>query len=208
MFAAVWLAVVEPPWRHAGPCRGPDRHGVCGHFGVRNEVQVHGHRTVIAIGKPVRRRADRDGFDGLRAGYECVVDVVGLVDVSSPPQGGIGLCAAPTLVPVVVGAGSLLHWLEPVNQTLPEDRQITYSCLWIHARRHYGADALIDHYTTRLGRELDDFLADLRRGVVADADDEPADDAARSPFECWCDRMEGALRVALGDRGTGATRPE
>ena len=55
--------------------------------------------------EPVLNRADVDVLDGVGGADECVVDVVGRVDVLPPPQCVFWLRPASTLALEVVGAG-------------------------------------------------------------------------------------------------------
>ncbi len=67
-----------------------------------------------------------------------------------------GRCRSVTYVDVVDA-------LAPINHTLPEGRRITYSSLWVHAKRHYDANAAVGWWCTKLERELRAALA----GVAA-----------------------------------------
>lgn len=71
---------------------------------ARGNSKIDGHRRVIAVGEPLRVRSRGDGVNRSGGRDEGVVDVVGLVDVAGPPQGGMHLGARYAAVLVVVGA--------------------------------------------------------------------------------------------------------
>ncbi len=48
----------------------------------------------------------------------------------------------------------ILGWLQPLNEGRDKRDQITYDCLWVHAKRHYDFDGIVDYWTAWFYREL------------------------------------------------------
>lgn len=48
----------------------------------------------------------------------------------------------------------ILHDLNSVNSALPDRDRITYSCLWVHAKRHQEADGVVTYWNRRFKKEL------------------------------------------------------
>lgn len=58
----------------------------------------------------------------------------------------------------VVTYADILRDLEPLNGSrAPKDR-ITYNSLWIHAKRHYDVEGLLDYWSARMDKEFRDVL--------------------------------------------------
>jgi len=53
-----------------------------------------------------------------------------------------------------VNYGDILAMLGPANEGREERDRITYSSLWIHAKRHYDTAAMVDYWETRFYQEL------------------------------------------------------
>src|SRR6478672_7806415 len=48
----------------------------------------------------------------------------------------------------------ILGMLEPLNEGRDERERITYDSLWIHAKRHYDIDGIVDYWRAWFYREL------------------------------------------------------
>ena len=57
--------------------------------------------------------------------------------------------------------------LDHLNATLPEDKEISYTSLLNHAKRHYDANAAVGWWCSKLEKELMAALAGLLEGAVA-----------------------------------------
>jgi hypothetical protein len=64
--------------------------------------------------------------------------------------------------PIILGPGKshvvtyadILRGLQPINEGRDRRDQITYSCLWIHAKRHHDPDAVAAYQMAKLLKEL------------------------------------------------------
>ena len=56
---------------------------------------------------------------------------------------------------------SILRDLEPLNEARHGWVRITYSSLWVHAKRHYDIDGIVAYWGARIHKEL-------RRGLRGD----------------------------------------
>jgi hypothetical protein len=52
----------------------------------------------------------------------------------------------------------ILRELEPVNKGRDKKNRITYSSLWVHAKRHYELAGITDYWEARLDKEMKDVL--------------------------------------------------
>ncbi len=65
-------------------------------------------------------------------------------------------------VPIRLGRGkthrttyaSIIRALEPINEARGEGDRISYSSLWVHAKRHYDIDGIVAYWSARMPREL------------------------------------------------------
>ena len=65
-------------------------------------------------------------------------------------------------VPIRLGCGkthavtyaSILRDLQPLNEGRNTRDWITYSALWVHAKRHYDIDGIVAHWGARIYEEL------------------------------------------------------
>lgn len=63
--------------------------------------------------------------------------------------------SSPELVPArSVTCRSVLASLSDINEGLEERDRISYSVLWVHAKRHHEADGFLAHWATKLDKEL------------------------------------------------------
>ena len=73
-------------------------------------------------------------------------------------------------VPINLGRGKthlvtyadILRDLEPVNEGRDKRDQITYDCLWVHAKRHYDLAGIAAYWRTRMSKEFKEFKKALR----------------------------------------------
>ena len=63
----------------------------------------------------------------------------------------------------VVTYADILRELEPLNEGRAQKDRITYSCLWVHARRHHDVDAVAAYEVSRMVQRL---VKALRRPEV------------------------------------------
>jgi hypothetical protein len=54
----------------------------------------------------------------------------------------------------VVTYASILRDLEPLNEGRDTGERITYSALWVHAKRHHDLDGIVDYWGARIYKEL------------------------------------------------------
>jgi hypothetical protein len=71
-------------------------------------------------------------------------------------------------VPIPVGDktrritySTILGWLEPINEGRDKRDQITYDCLWVHAKRHYNVAGIVAYWSARMKNELRDALRQM-----------------------------------------------
>jgi hypothetical protein len=56
----------------------------------------------------------------------------------------------------------IFSMLEPLNEGRDEKDRITYDSLWVHAKRHYDIEGVVDYWTARFPRELRKALRESR----------------------------------------------
>ena len=56
----------------------------------------------------------------------------------------------------------ILRDLEPLNEGRDKRDQITYDCLWVHAKRHYDLAGIAAYWRTRMSKEFKEFKKALR----------------------------------------------
>ena len=57
----------------------------------------------------------------------------------------------------------ILGMLEPLNEGRDKRDRITYDSLWIHAKRHYTVEGMVDYWTAWFYRELRKALGGQRK---------------------------------------------
>jgi hypothetical protein len=64
-----------------------------------------------------------------------------------------------------IGYADILDKLEPLNEGRDEGDRITYSSLWIHAKRHDDTAGLAAYWRTRVVKELTNALGGVRTAI-------------------------------------------
>lgn len=116
-----------------------------------------------ALRAALRRREPRCRIcrdDAVRTRVDAMLDWVGV-----PIMMGTNKCH-------VVTYADVLRDLEPLNVNRTTKDRITYNSLWVHAKRHYDLEGLLDYWGDRVGEEFTEILgipmpgsAQLRRQV-------------------------------------------
>lgn len=70
---------------------------------------------------------------------------------------GLPIIQGPSKVHVVTYA-DILRDLEPLNGSRTTKDRITYDSLWIHAKRHYDLDGLLDYWGRRVEKEFEELF--------------------------------------------------
>ena len=75
-------------------------------------------------------------------------------------------------IPVILEGGNkrrritytdILSMLEPLNEGRDNKDRITYDSLWVHAKRHYTVEGMVDYWTAWFHRELRKALGGQRK---------------------------------------------
>jgi hypothetical protein len=54
----------------------------------------------------------------------------------------------------MISYAHILRTLEPINEGRDQRDRITYDCLWVHAKRHYNTEGVVDYWTAWFPREI------------------------------------------------------
>jgi hypothetical protein len=117
--------------------------------------------TMTRAGEPVRAYFERRGEPRCRIGRDETLRI--LVNELLDWRG----------VPVFLEGGKthrvsyadILDKLEPLNEGHDEGDRITYSSLWIHAKRHYRIAAVAAYWRTQMVKELTSALRGVRTAI-------------------------------------------
>lgn len=69
-------------------------------------------------------------------------------------------------VPIILGPNKvhrvtyadILRDIEPLNTGRAKKDRITYNSIWVHAKRHYDLEGLVDHWSAKVEKEMEDTL--------------------------------------------------